>query len=94
MCNNGAKDNLGQDADFIWLGSGVTVRKCPHPGTAEMNDRAASGSYFNIREVRMPPVPGIASPLCSKLLEIGSWRGKAPSSAPYVGSRSECDQAE
>jgi hypothetical protein len=69
MCNNGAKDDLGQDADFIWLGSGVTVRKCPHPGTAEMNDRAASGSYFNIREVRMPPVPGIASHCVAS-----SWR--------------------
>jgi hypothetical protein len=61
MCNNGAKDNLGQVADFIWLGIGATVRKCPHPSTAAMNDRAASGSHFNIKEIGMRPVLGIAS---------------------------------
>ncbi len=41
MCNSGAKDNLGQVIDFIWLGIGATVCKCPHPGAAAMNDRAA-----------------------------------------------------
>ena len=51
MCNNGAKGNLGQVADFIWLGSGTTVCKCPHAGTAARNARAASGSYFDIGEV-------------------------------------------
>jgi hypothetical protein len=61
MCNNGAKDNLGQVADFIWLGIGATVCKCPHPGIAAANDRAPSVSYFNIGEVGMRPVLGIAS---------------------------------
>lgn len=62
MCNNGAKNNLGQVADFIWLGIGTTVCKCPHAGTAAMNDRAASGSYFNIGEVGSnAAVMGIAS---------------------------------
>ena len=63
MCNNGAKDNLGQVADFIWLGIGTTVCKCPHAGTAAMNDRAASGSYFQyIGEVGSnAAVMGIAS---------------------------------
>ena len=56
MCNNGAKDNSGKVADSIWLGLRAPVRKCPHPGTAAMNDRAASGSYFNIGELRMWPV--------------------------------------
>ncbi|SRR5271157_3477003 len=60
MCNNGAKDNLRQVADFIRLGMGSTVCKCPHPGAAAMNDRVASGSYFNIGEVGMGPVLGIA----------------------------------
>ena len=50
MCNNGAKDNLGQVADFIWLAIGATVCECPHPGTAAMNHRAASGGYFNVGE--------------------------------------------
>jgi hypothetical protein len=61
MCNNGAKDNLGQVADFIWLGIGATVCNCPHAGTATTNDRAATGSYFNIGEVGTRPVLGIAS---------------------------------
>jgi hypothetical protein len=61
MCNTGAKDNLGQVADFIRLGIGATVCKCPHPGAGAMNDRAASGSNFNSGEVGMRPVPGIAS---------------------------------
>jgi hypothetical protein len=61
MCNNGAKDNLGQIADFIWLSIRATVCECPHPGIAAMNDRAASGSYFNIGEAGMRPVLGIAS---------------------------------
>jgi len=38
-----------------------TVCKCPHPGTAAMNDRAALGSNFNIGQVGMRLVLGIAS---------------------------------
>jgi len=45
---------------FDWA-LGAPVRKCPHPGTAAMNDRAASGSYFNIGQLGMPPVLGIGS---------------------------------
>jgi len=41
MRNNGAKNHLGQVADFIWLGIAATVCNCPHPGTAVMNDQAA-----------------------------------------------------
>jgi hypothetical protein len=43
-CNNSAKDNLGQVADFISLGSGAAVCQCPYPGTAAMNDRAAQAA--------------------------------------------------
>jgi hypothetical protein len=60
MCNSGAKDNLGQVSDFIGWALGATVCKRPHAGTAETNDRATSGSYFNIGEVGMQPVLGIA----------------------------------
>ena len=61
MCNNGAKGNLGQVADFIWLGIVATLYKCPNPGIAAINGPAASGSYFNIGEVGMRQVLGIAS---------------------------------
>jgi len=63
MCNKGAKDNLGQVADFIRLGSGATVGKCPHAGTAAMNARAASGSHFNAHRMTcawdVTHVPGL-----------------------------------
>jgi hypothetical protein len=61
MCNYGAKDNLGQVADFMWLGIAATVCKCPHAGTAAMNDRAAPGSCFNIGEVGSNAALEIAS---------------------------------
>ena len=67
MCNNGAKDNLGQIADFIWLSIRATVCECPHPGIAAMNDRAASGSYFNIGEAGMLSLIHILLGLCSSV---------------------------
>jgi hypothetical protein len=50
MCNNGAKDNLGQVPDFIWLAICVNCLRVPASGHC---GGAASGSYFNIGEVGM-----------------------------------------